>query len=560
MENINNMYRGCIAIDLGTTNSVVGYLNEDGKEIDIPNLDGDLLTPSFIWLKEKNDFSGQIDILVGKRAKLQMEKDPTNVVCSYKTKMGLKPPHNSVKEIGARHLTAELCSSMALKYLKKSSEEFLKENITRAVITVPARFTEAQRHSTRLSAENAGLDVIRLLDEPSAAAFYYLYKDKIVNKNVFAMSDEMDEYKTVMVYDLGGGTFDVSLISIAGIDSSQLDTDGDTSLGGDNFDKDIAIWIARAVGIKWSSLNVNDQERLIRIGEKAKITISDNYIQNPVKTKSAVIDLTNISDILPESAETSITLTKSKCFKIIEKYIDITINKVKNVMERSGLTSKDLDEVLLVGGSSRFPLIREKITEFLQDSRFDMKYFSKTLVDPDKAVCYGARKYMKAVLDGNESIITTIVPSQIGIALHDVKTETDKFVVVVRQGECLPVAPRLCPLALTNIIKGDTTIKVNVLEGYSTDIAHNNFLGAVEIPIPEKFADIPNSVTFTVKIGVDVNGIVTTVVTDTTNNKKYSQCFRHEVQDSEQKQCEKIEITQTNSNDTGIDNIGDIIF
>lgn len=520
---LTDKYRGYIAIDLGTTNSVMGYIGRDGSLIDVPNLDNEILTPSFIWLSA-NQMTGELTIEVGKKAKEKMKEDPQNVLCSYKTRMGLDPleKKNVVKEIPVLgNLVAEHCSAYALTYLKKSAEKFLKENIHRALITVPARFTDCQRDATKKSAQLAGLEAFRLLDEPSAAAYYYLYKDGIpVN----------DEKKTVLVYDLGGGTFDVSLITLNGINSMQIGTAGNTALGGDNFDKSIAIWIANKLGYNFEKkLSNTVKEKLIRMAEQAKIDMANNYYANPTNTQPVIIDLSILSNDLKLKVD-RIELTKDECFNCIRVDAGRTFDCIDALFKEHSIKIEEIDEVLLVGGSSKFPLIREMMVEYLNDPRFTMKYFERTLVDPDLAVGYGARLYLKAVLDGKEKSLVTTVPMPVGIVATVSENDSEQFVEVIPGSQTLPMKrPKFLKNQVTNVHAGMKELVFIVQQGYSKDPEENTNLGEIHIPLSEDVAEVPGSACFGIQMQVDADGCLSVIVNDQRPGHTgiYKETFKH---------------------------------
>lgn len=527
-------YRGCIAIDLGTTNSVVGYIDSDGTLVDILNMDGGLLTPSFIWL-EADKSTGKVYTTVGQKAKDKMKEDPENVLCSYKTKMGADKSKEeniikTIKSLGGKKFYAEHCSAYALAYLKKSTEEYLKskgieDNINQALITVPARFSEIQRDATKNSAKLAGLNVIRLLDEPSAAAYYYLYKDA---EDGIPAATKNGKGKAVLVYDFGGGTFDVSLININGVFSKQVATAGNTTLGGDNIDKALAILIAKKLGYNdFNILSSKVKEKLIRLGEQAKIKISDNYRDNPVRTKSAEVDVTILHKNFRRGIDT-VTITKKECFAEARPYILETIDCMNTMLNEDKNKVDEIDEVLLVGGSSKFPLVREEMIKYLNNPKFNMEYFERELIDPDLAVGYGARLYLKAILDGKDDNLKTIIPMPMGIVVTS-DDGYDRFVEVIPGTQSLPMKYfSKLKSPVTNVHKGVAELIFKVQQGYSKDPTANTTLGEIHIPLTKEVADNPGSAVFNILMKVDGSGCVSIEVREIRPaSHVYRETFKH---------------------------------
>lgn len=532
-------YRGYIAIDLGTTNSVVSHIKADGSIELIKNQDGDYLTPSFVWFDESIT-DGSNNTLIGKKAKLQMKIDPKNVMSCYKPHMGSGKPIKIISLPGrsASAMKAETCSKLVLRHLKRGAEAFLGDSIDNVVVTVPARFTDPQRNATQLCCTAAGLNVTKIISEPTAAAYHY---------GINSQND--DDEKVILAYDLGGGTFDASVILNTGTDTSVAGTEGDIHLGGDDIDKAFAALIFKNVAVKglnYSDLHEDIQEMFVREAESAKVALCDLYEMTRSenqksdynedkkfeKTITVTVNLKGFAGRLSELGVTKTQVTMSfadfrkVAMPFIERTINITRNLVNSLEDEGKVFKSEVTDVLLVGGSSRIPIVRELLIKLinaeqigLNPAAFDSDYFSKYLTDPDWSVSLGAAAYMKAILDGEEYKIADIVPLPIGIWVIDEQTGNSKMEVVIARGSMLP-AHCMHPKIFTNINAGEDHINIKVCEGVSTNPNDNYLLGIIPVPLNKEQQARAKSASVKVQIGVNRDGIIEVAYTDLINLKK----------------------------------------
>lgn len=384
-----------VGIDLGTTNSLVAIIHPESKQpVVLKEHDGAALVPSIVHFGE-NEM-----ITVGDRAKDYLISEPQNTIFSAKRLMGKS--YNDLKghasfftykviddnteslvkvQVSSKFYSPVELSSLILKELKERAEHILKTPVTKAVITVPAYFNDAQRQATRDAGKLAGLDVLRILNEPTAASLAYGLG---LNKN---------ESRTVAVYDLGGGTFDISILRITGGIFEVLSTNGDTYLGGDDFDREIVKHWVSEWGITDDELAVNKNlvQELRLVAEEAKKRLSND------ETFDAVI------------AEAEVVLTKQKFEILIRPLVDKTLDCCSNAMADAGLKINDIDEVIMVGGSTRVPLVKESV------SRYFKKQLNDTL-NPDEVVALGAA-VQADILAGNnkDMLLLDITPLSLGI-------------------------------------------------------------------------------------------------------------------------------------------------
>ena len=456
-----------IGIDLGTTNCVVSYINDEGEVEFIPNKDNEAITPTAIHLAYNAD--GKIVTIVGKRAKELAKTEPDRVLMSFKTKMGTS---QVVMDMGDRKITALTASYLMLRYLKSSAEEYLQEKVYDAIISVPAYFTESQVEATRVAAEMAGLHVDRILIEPTAAAIYYGVNAK-------------DKEKVIAVYDLGGGTFDISLISILGDTSMVLGApNGDSKLGGDDIDRAITDYV-----ISQNSKNkvaVQTSDRLVRLCELAKIELCDKIAMG--KGTSVIIEA-------PELGIKPVELTQKTFEKLCDPLVQRTIECFKSALEDASLTAEDLDEVVLVGGSSRIPYIRECLVDFLKIPKFNLAYFETYSVDPDLAVGLGCGIFSQYLEEANENKVTDVISKSIGI-----EEEYGKMQVILNKGSIMPARGTY---AFTNSVDNQEYANLKVYEGDNTLASRNHLLGSVRIQVPK---GPKNTQRVLVKINISKNG------------------------------------------------------
>ena len=396
-----------IGIDLGTTNSCVAVMEGDKVKI-IENAEGTRTTPSIVAYKDD-------EILVGQSAKRQAVTNPNNTLFAIKRLIGRRfddkvvqkdigmVPYKIAKadngdawvEINGKKLAPPQVSAEILKKMKKTAEDYLGEAVTEAVVTVPAYFNDSQRQATKDAGKIAGLDVKRIINEPTAAALAY-------------GMDKKQGDSTVAVYDLGGGTFDVSIIEIADVDGEQqfevLSTNGDTFLGGEDFDSALIDYLVNEfkkeqdVNLKGDSLAM---QRLKEAAEKAKIELSS--------AQSTEVNLPYITADSSGPKHLVITISRSKLESLTEELVQRTMGPCKIALEDAGLKNADIDDVILVGGQTRMPLVQQKVQEFFgQEPRKD--------VNPDEAVAAGAA-IQGAVLSGDKTdvLLLDVTPLTLGI-------------------------------------------------------------------------------------------------------------------------------------------------
>ena len=396
-----------IGIDLGTTNSCVAVMEGDKVKI-IENAEGTRTTPSIVAYKDD-------EILVGQSAKRQAVTNPNNTLFAIKRLIGRRfddkvvqkdigmVPYKIAKadngdawvEINGKKLAPPQVSAEILKKMKKTAEDYLGEAVTEAVVTVPAYFNDSQRQATKDAGKIAGLDVKRIINEPTAAALAY-------------GMDKKQGDSTVAVYDLGGGTFDVSIIEIADVDGEQqfevLATNGDTFLGGEDFDSALIDFLVaefkkdQDVNLKGDSLAM---QRLKEAAEKAKIELSG--------AQSTEVNLPYITADSSGPKHLVVTISRSKLESLTEELVQRTMGPCKTALEDAGLKIGDVDDVILVGGQTRMPLVQQKVQEFFgQEPRKD--------VNPDEAVAAGAA-IQGAVLSGDKTdvLLLDVTPLTLGI-------------------------------------------------------------------------------------------------------------------------------------------------
>lgn len=396
-----------IGIDLGTTNSCVAVMEGDKVKI-IENAEGTRTTPSIVAYKDD-------EILVGQSAKRQAVTNPNNTLFAIKRLIGRRfddkvvqkdigmVPYKITKadngdawvEINGKKLAPPQVSAEILKKMKKTAEDYLGESVTEAVVTVPAYFNDSQRQATKDAGKIAGLDVKRIINEPTAAALAY-------------GMDKKQGDSTVAVYDLGGGTFDVSIIEIADVDGEQqfevLATNGDTFLGGEDFDSALIDYLVdefkkdQDVNLKGDSLAM---QRLKEAAEKAKIELSS--------AQSTEVNLPYITADSSGPKHLVVTISRSKLESLTEELVQRTMGPCKTALEDAGLKVGDVDDVILVGGQTRMPLVQQKVQEFFgQEPRKD--------VNPDEAVAAGAA-IQGAVLSGDKTdvLLLDVTPLTLGI-------------------------------------------------------------------------------------------------------------------------------------------------
>ena len=466
-----------IGIDLGTTNSCVA-VREGGETIVITNAEGARTTPSVVAFKGD-------EIQVGDVAKRQAITNP-NTVSSIKRYMG--NPNYRV-DINGKKYTPQEISAMVLQNLKATAEAYLGTTVTKAVITVPAYFNDAQRQATKDAGKIAGLEVMRIINEPTAAALAYGI-------------DKTEKEKTVLVFDLGGGKFDVSILSLADGTFEVLSTNGDTMLGGDDFDNKIINWLAEEFrkqnpGIDLLRDNMAKQ-RLKDAAEKAKKDLSG------ITSVSISLPFISMGPTGPLHLET--TLTRVKFNELTEDLVDRTMIPVRNALRDAGLTAKDIDQVLLVGGSTRIPAVQEAVKRELG------KEPNKS-VNPDEAVAVGAA-IQGGVLAGDvkDVLLLDVTPLSLGI-----ETLGGVFTKLIERNTTIPTSKSQ---VFSTAADNQPAVDIHVLQGERPMANDNKTLGRFQLgDIPLAPRGVPQ---IEVRFDIDANGIVNVSAKDLGTGKAQS--------------------------------------
>ena len=452
-----------IGIDLGTTNSCVAVM-EGGEPVVIPNSEGNRTTPSVVA------FSKDGERLVGQIAKRQAVTNPDHTIISIKRKMGTA---EKVKIDGDEFSPQEI-SAMILQKLKTDAESYLGQKVTQAVITVPAYFNDSQRQATKDAGKIAGLDVLRIINEPTAAAL------------AFGM-DKEDQDQKIMVYDLGGGTFDVSILDIGDGVFEVLATNGNTHLGGDDFDQKIIDYLVsefkKSQGIDLSTDKMAMQ-RLKEAAEKAKIELSGMQ-QTQINLPFITADATGPKHL-------DMTLSRAKFEELIHDLVESTRTPVENALKDAGITADQIHKVLLVGGSTRVPCVQEmvkKITGKDPDKG----------INPDECVAIGAA-IQGGVLSGDvkDLVLLDVTPLSLGIETYGgVATK------LIERNTTIPTKKSQI---FSTAADGQTSVEVHVIQGEREMAADNKTLGRFQLTgIPAAPRGVPQiEVTF----DIDANGIV----------------------------------------------------
>ena len=466
-----------IGIDLGTTNSVVSVM-EGGEPTVITNPEGSRITPSVVG------FTKDGQRLVGQLAKRQAVSNPDRTIASIKRHMG---ESDYKVKIDDKSYTPQEISAMILQKLKSDAEAYLGETVTQAVITVPAYFNDSQRQATKDAGKIAGLEVLRIINEPTAAALAY--------------GLDKDDDETILVFDLGGGTFDVSILELSSGTFEVLATNGDTHLGGDDFDKKIMDWMVesfqRENGIDLSKDKMAAQ-RLKEAAEKAKIELSSRA--------ETEINLPYITATASGPKHLVKTLTRAKFEQLAHNLIERTIEPCKSALANAGMSVSDIDEIILVGGSTRIPAIQEAVEKFFG------KAPSKG-VNPDEVVAIGAA-IQGGVLTGdvNNVLLLDVTPLSLGI-----ETMGSVFTKLIEANTTIPTRKSE---VFSTAADNQPAVTIRVGQGERPMFNDNKEIGRFDlVDIPPAPRGVPQiEVTF----DIDANGILSVSAKDKGTGKEQS--------------------------------------
>ena len=463
-----------IGIDLGTTNSVVAVL-EGGEATVIPNPEGNRTTPSVVA------FTKEGERLVGQVAKRQAVTNPDRTVQSIKREMG----SNYSVNIDGKEYSPQEISAMILQKLKGDAESYLGEPVQQAVITVPAYFSDAQRQATKDAGRIAGLDVLRIINEPTAASLAY--------------GLDKEEEQKIVVFDLGGGTFDVSILEIGDGVFEVLATSGNNRLGGDDFDKKIVDWMVAEYKKEQGVDLTNDKmamQRLREAAERAKIELSG------MTTASISLPYITVDASGPKHLE--MTLSRAKFEDMTSDLVDKTIEPLKNAMNDAGLKPDDIAKILLVGGSTRIPAVQERVKNYFGKEPFKG-------INPDECVALGAA-IQAGVLTGDIKgmVLLDVTPLSLGI-----ETMGEVMTKIIDRNTTIPTKKSQI---FSTAADGQTQVEVHVLQGERGMARDNKTLGRF---ILDGIAPAPRGIPqIEVTFDIDANGIVNVSAVDKATNRE----------------------------------------
>lgn len=451
-----------IGIDLGTTNSCVAVM-EGGEPVVIPNAEGNRTTPSVVA------FSKTGERLVGQVAKRQAITNPDRTIISIKRDMGTD---RKIKIDGKDHTPPEI-SAMVLQKIKQDAESYLGEKVTQAVITVPAYFSDSQRQATKDAGRIAGLEVLRIINEPTAAALAY------------GLDKETDQ--KIMVYDLGGGTFDISILEIGDGVFEVLATSGNNKLGGDDFDQRVINFLVDEFK-KENGIDLkNDKmamQRLKEAAEKAKIELSGVATTN--------INLPFITADANGPKHLDISLTRAKFEELISDLVEATVGPTTQALSDAGLSADKIDKILLVGGSTRVPLVQESVKKITGKDPYKG-------INPDECVAVGAA-IQAGVLSGEvkDLLLLDVTPLSLGL-----ETLGGVFTKLIERNTTIPTKKSQ---VFSTAADGQTSVEIHVLQGEREMAAYNKTLGRFQLTgIPPAPRGVPQ---IEVSFDIDANGIV----------------------------------------------------